>query len=121
MKKSASVWAAIIAMVAAGACSEVTFEGGGPVKITLISDRTTAKTGQNIAFDFDATGSILDGVIIVYGDGLADTIYTSGAMSAHGQFLHAYQATGTFAAVGTAYDAIRGQAEDTVVVRITGG
>ena len=121
MKKSAVVWTAIIAMVAAGACSEVTFEGGGPLSITLISDRTTAKTGQNIAFDFDATGAILDGVIIDFGDGVADTIYTSGAMGAHGQFLHAYASPGTFAAVGTVYDAVRGQAVDTVVVQITSG
>jgi hypothetical protein len=121
VKKNAAVWTAIIAMVAAGACSEVTFEGGGPVSITLISDRTTATTGQNITFDFDASGSILDGVIITYGDGLADTLYTTGAMSAHGQVLHAYGSAGTFTAVGTAYDAVRGQAMDTVVVRITGG
>ena len=121
MKRNAAVWSAIIAVVVAGACSEVTFEGGGPVSITLISDRATATTGQSIAFDFDAHGSILDGVIITYGDGLADTIYTSGSMTAHGQFLHAYESAGTFAAVGTAYDAVQGQAMDTVVVQITGG
>lgn len=115
------MWTAILAMVAVGACSDVTVEGGGPVSITLISDRTTATTGQNITFDFDATGTILDGVIVTYGDGLADTVYASGAMGAHGQFLHAYESAGTFAAVGTAYDAIRGQASDTVVVQITGG
>ena len=110
----------MFAMVVVGACSDVTFEGGGPVSITLISDRTTAKTGQNITFDFDATGSILDGVIIEYGDGVDDTIYTSGAMTAHGQFLHPYGSAGTFVAVGTAYDAVQGQAMDTVVVQITG-
>jgi hypothetical protein len=121
VKKTAVVWTAAIAMVAAGACSEVSFEGGGPVSITLISDRTTATTGQNIAFDVEARGSILDGVIIDFGDGVADTMYTSGAMGAHGQFLHAYESAGTFAAVGTAYDAVRGQASDTVVVQITGG
>ncbi|HSW31272.1 MAG TPA: hypothetical protein VLH75_17430 [Longimicrobiales bacterium] len=121
MKKTAVVWTAIIAVVTAGACSEVSFEGGGPVAITLISDRTTATVGQNIAFDVEARGSILDGVIITYGDGLADTMYTAGAMSAHRRFLYAYDSAGTFAAVGTAYDAIRGQASDTVVVQITGG
>ena len=74
MKKTAVVWTAVIAM-AAGACSEVSFEGGGPVSITLISDRTTATTGQNIAFDVEARGSILDGVIVDFGDGVADTMY----------------------------------------------
>ena len=121
MKKTAVVWVAILAMAAAGACSDVSFEGGGPVLVTLISDRTTATTGQNIAFDVEARGSILDGVIIDYGDGVADTMYTLGAMRASRQFLHAYESAGTFAAVGTAYDAIRGQASDTVVVQITGG
>jgi hypothetical protein len=121
VKKRAAVWTAIGAMVVAGACSSMTFEGGAPLSITLVSDRTAAATGQNIAFDFDAKGSILDGVIVTYGDGLADTLYTSGAMSAHGQFLHPYAAAGTFAAVGTAYDAVQGQAADTVIVTITGG
>ncbi len=121
MKRNAAVWAAVIALVVMGACREVTFEGGAPVSITLTSDRTTAKIGQDIIFDFDATGSILDGVTLEYGDGVADTVYASGAMTAHGQFLYAYASAGTFTAVGTAHDARQGPAMDTVIVQITGG
>ncbi len=121
MKKRAAVWTAVIALVVGGACREATFEGGAPLSITLISDRTTANTGENIAFDFDATGAMLDGVIVEYGDGLADTMYASGAMTAHGQFLHAYASAGTFMAVGTVYDALQGLAMDTVTVQITDG
>lgn len=121
MRRRVGVWVAAVALVVMGACREVTFEGGAPVSITLVSDRTTASIGQNITFDFDATGSILDGVIVTYGDGVADTVFTLGAMTAHGQFLYAYAAAGTFTAVGTAHDAIQGPATDTVIVQITGG
>jgi hypothetical protein len=121
MSRRATAWAAIALAVAAAACSEVTFEGGGPVSITLNADKTTAKVGQNVLFSFDAVGSILDGVTLDYGDAVADTMYTLGSVTAHGQFLHAYTAAGTYRAIGTAWDARQGPASDTVVIQITGG
>ncbi|NJD19978.1 MAG: hypothetical protein FIA95_11950 [Gemmatimonadetes bacterium] len=121
MKRSCCLPLAVALAAVLAACSDVTFEGGGPLTIKLIADRTTASVGQNVTFDFDATGSILDGVVVDYGDGVADTMYTSGAMSAHGQFLHAYSAAGTYNAVATVFDAVQGQDSATVAIRITGG
>jgi len=121
MSTRAAVWAAVAAVaLGATACSEATFEGGAPVRIDLTADRTSAKVGQNITFTFNAYGSILDGVIVAYGDGIADTLYTAGAMSARGQFLHAYENAGTFTAVGTVWDGRQGPASDTLVIQITG-
>lgn len=123
MNRKAAAWVAAIAAVVAGAgaCSNVTFEGGGPVSIELTADRTTAKTGQDVNFLADAVGAILDGIVLAYGDGEADTLFTSGSQTAHGRFVHAYEATGTFSVVGTVYDGRQGPASDTVVIQVTGG
>ncbi len=44
------IWAAALAaVVGAVACSDITFEGGGPITLTLTADRTTAAKGQVLA------------------------------------------------------------------------
>lgn len=121
MKRRWCLPLAVALAAALAACSNVTFSGGGPLSIKLITDRTTAKVGQNVAFDFDASGSVLDGVVVAYGDGVADTLFASGAMSAHGQFLHPYTAVGTYTAVATVYDAVQGQDSAKVAIQVTGG
>jgi hypothetical protein len=112
---------ALVPAALLGACSDTTFEGGGPVSIELSVDRTTARTGQDVTFTYDAKGTVLTGVIVEFGDGATDTMDTAGAQKAHGRFIHAYRTVGTFTAVGTAYDASQGPATDQVVVQVTGG
>jgi len=111
---------ALVPTAVLGACSDTTFETGGPVSIELTADRTTARTGEDVRFTFEAEGSALSGVIIDYGDGVADTMSTHGAREARGQFVHAYVVVGTFTAVGTAIDAREGPAADGVVIQVTG-
>ncbi len=120
---SAKWWAAAltVALAASAGCSDVTFEGGSPVTISLSADRATASVGENVLFVYDARGSILDGVTVAYGDGVADTAYTSGALSARGEFLHAYGLSGSFTAVGVVYDAVQGSDTATVVIQVTEG
>jgi hypothetical protein len=121
VKKISRIALAAVVVMAAGACTDTTFAEGGPVSIELSADRTTARTGENVTFTFDAKGGVLSGIVVEYGDGKADTMSTSGAQTAQGRFIHAYAAAGTFTAVGTAIDARQGSATDQVVIQVTGG
>lgn len=112
---------ATLALAASAACSDITFEGGGPLTLELTADRTSANVGQQVTFDFDAVGSILVGVIVTYGDGGSDTTDTFGSQSASGSFIHAFGEAGSFRVVGTVFDNIQGQAADTVVVQVVEG
>ena len=111
---------ALLAVPAWLACSEVTFEGGGPVSITLTADRTAAAPGDSISFSYDATGSVIVGVVLRYGDGSVDSLSTSGAQKASGRFVHAFSAAGSYTVVGTLVDNVQGTATDQVLVQIGG-
>lgn len=122
MKRRAKSWAAVLAVIAlSAACSDVTFEGGGPVSISLTADRASAVVGQDVTFTYDVTGELLDRVTIEYGDGVADTIVTNGAQSAHGRAVHAYDTAGSFTVLGVAYDGVQGPDSATVAIQVTGG
>jgi len=118
----AKAWTAMLAVVlGAAACSDLTFEGGGPVSITLTATPTTVATGADVTFTYDLKGEFLDGVTLDFGDGAADTAFAPGAQSAHGSFVHAYDAAGAFTAIGVAYDGRQGPDSATVVIQVTGG
>ena len=122
MKTKAKSWIVLVALaVGATACSDLTFEGGGPVSITLTATPTTVATGTDVTFTYDIAGEFLDGVTLDYGDGAADTAYAQGAQSAHGKFVHAYDASGSFTAIGVVYDGRQGPDSATVVIQVTGG
>ncbi len=120
MKTISRAVVATVLAAALGACTDVTFEGGGPLTFELTADRTTARTGQDVTFSFTAKGAALDGVIVAFGDGKADTMQTANATTASGRFVHAYATVGTFTAVGSVWDAQQGPATDQVVIQITG-
>lgn len=111
---------ALLAVPAWLACSEVTFEGGGPLSFTLTADRTTAAPGDSITFSYNAVGSIIAGVVMDYGDGTADSLNTSGAQTASGRFVHAFSSAGSYTVVGTLIDNLQGPASDQVVVQVGG-
>ena len=112
--------AALVAALGAVACSEITFEGGGPITLTLTADRTTAAKGQDVTFTYDVTGELIEGVTLDFGDGDVDTTFTLSAQSASGRFVHAYSAAGTFTAVGVAHDSRQGPDSARVVIQVTG-
>lgn len=120
MKRIARAVAAVVLAATLGACTDVAFEGGGPLTFDLTADRATARTGQDVTFSFTAKGTALDGIIVDFGDGKADTLQTANATTASGRFVHAYATVGTFTAVGTVWDAQQGPATDQVVIQITG-
>ena len=111
---------AFVAVLVCGACSEITFEGGGPVTLTITPDRTTVPVGGTVTFDFSAKGSILIGVIMDYGDGESDSLDTAGAQTASGRFVHSFHAPGTFTVVGTLLDNLQGSVKTEVQITVGG-
>jgi len=103
------------------ACSDVVFEGGGPLRITLSAEPASPRAGQEARLSYDAIGSMLVGVIVDFGDGTADTVDTFGAQTASGYFLHTYQAPGTFTVIGSVYDNLQGPASSELTLQVTAG
>lgn len=109
MKRSSRFALCVLATVPLWlACSDVLFEGGGPLSITLSADKTTLVAGDTVSFSYDAVGTILQGVIMQYGDGVSDSVSTSGAQTVQGHFVHVYPTAGTFTATATVYDGQQG-------------
>jgi hypothetical protein len=108
-----------LALAVLVACSEISSEGGGPVSITLTADRTTAPVGGEIVFSFEAKGTSISGVIVEYGDGVADSVVAFGAVTAAGELLHTYSGPGNYQVDGRVEDAVRGVARDQLTVTIT--
>lgn len=122
MRKSSRI--ALCALVVAPlwlACSDVTFEGGGPLSITLSADQTAPTAGGTVTFSYDAVGSILVGIILDYGDGTADSVAASGAQTAVGHLAHTYEAAGTFTAEATVLDNLQGSATAQVQIQVSPG
>ncbi len=89
------------------------------LSIRLSATSAVATVGDPMQFNFEATGPLLVGVIVVYGDGVVDSIATTNVTSASGRFIHAFQTAGTFLVEGTVLDARDGTLADTVSVQIT--
>jgi len=113
------VAAVVLAVLAAWGCSNIKITGARPLSFTLDADRTSAPTGVEIEFHFEATGTYINGVILDYGDGISDSIPMSGAQSASGRRKHAYVVAGDYTVIGTLDDSAEGPVTDTVPVTIT--
>lgn len=111
--------AVVIAALAAWACSDIKITGGQPLSFTLDADRTSAPTGVEIEFQFRATGTYLNGVILEYGDGAVDSIVMNGAQSASGRRKHAYDVAGPYQVIGTLEDAVEGPLTRQLSVEVT--
>ena len=111
---------AFVAALVLGGCSEITFEGGGPVTITITPDRTTVPVGGAVTFDVSAKGSILIGVVMTYGDGSSDSLEMAGAQTASGRFVHAFDTPGTYTVVGSLLDSVQGTVTAEVQVVVSG-
>jgi len=107
-------------MLCVGACSDVTFEGGGPVTIQLSADRTSVPAGGSVTFTFEATGTYLNGVVVDYGDGVVDSVSTLGAQTAAGSVSHSFGLPGSYTVVGRAEDGVTGTATAEVVIQVGG-
>lgn len=103
------------------ACSEVTVSGGQPVSLELAVDKAAATVGEDVSVAVAARGTSLNGVVVEYGDGAADSLAAFGAVSAQTTFVHQYAEPGTFVIRGRAEDGPTGTARDSATVVITGG
>jgi hypothetical protein len=89
--------------------------------LTITPDRTTAATGQTFDFFYDAQGRSLGGMVIDYGDGSpADSTELSGAVTATGHKLHAYEMPGAYIVSGRLEELNGSSVEATVTVNVTG-
>jgi hypothetical protein len=91
-----------------------------PTALTLTPDRTSAQTGQDFEFRYDAQGRSLAGLIIDYGDGGLDSIGLQGAVTATGGRVHAYETPGTYVVTGRLEEFLGGVVNAEVTVSVTG-
>ena len=105
-------------MIAAGviACSD-SLE---PLPFTMGLEASAATTvpGDSLTFTVSAQGGSLIGVDIDFGDGNVDQYATAGARTARVLFRHAYTAAGTYTVRATAHEALEGQKDATVEIRV---
>lgn len=111
-------WTLVASVVALLACSEVTVEGGGPLTFSLTADQTTGSVGTELTFRYQAGGTALDGIVVEYGDGTADSVAAFGAQTASGFVTHAFAAAGTYVVEGRV-EQFGQRLEDEVEVQIT--
>ena len=100
-----------------GACST---ESLAPLRlnIEIEASRITAARGDSISFLVTAEGGQLLGLITTYGDGTEDQFVTGGARTARVTFRHAFSAAGTYQVHATVTDAVAGQEDASIAVRI---
>jgi len=109
------------AVLCVAACSDITFTGGGPVTIQLSADKASVPEGGTVTFTYAAKGTYLNGVVIDYGDGVADSVFTQGSQKAEGVVSHQFALSGMYTVVGRAEDSATGTATAEVVIQVGGG
>jgi len=89
-----------------------------PLELTLTANRSAVAKGDTVDFSVQARGNALVGVVIDFGDSATDLKATGGATSARVTFRHPYGASGTYVARAVITDALEGEREATVEVRV---
>lgn len=100
-----------------GACSAETL-APLPLGIGIEASRITAAPGESISFAVTAQGGQLIGIATAYGDGTEDQFGTGGARTARVTFRHAFSAPGTYQVRATVTDALAGEKQASVEVRV---
>jgi hypothetical protein len=108
---------ALVLLVGLVACGDGSLDPL-PLEITVQASRATAAPGDAIAFVVTAQGGSLVGVAIDYGDSNTDLYGVGGARTARVTFDHAYEAVGTYHVLARVADAIAGEREATVEIRV---
>lgn len=86
--------------------------------VRLEAARTTVAPGDTIAFVVTAQGGNLFGVELDYGDSTTVQYATGGARTARVTFRHAYLTRGTYTARAVATDALAGQKDASLEIRV---
>ena len=102
MKVSPSTLPLFIALLlAVSGCLDDSITGTRPLTFSFSASPTTTSVGQTITFSYEGTGTLIQGVIVDYGDGVIDSVFTPGSVvEVSGALDHEYEATGTFQALG---------------------
>jgi PKD domain len=96
--------------------------GGGfeprALDVTITASRTTVGIGEAVGFVVDAQGGRLVNVVVDFADGVVNQVTVSSARTARVAFQHSYAAAGTYQVRATAFDAVDGSKEASVVVTV---
>ena len=116
VRKALGVSAALVVLAACGGSSFLEHV----LTISISATTTNAAVGEEVDFTFAATGPFVIGIIVAFGDGVADSLeITQGVTSASGGFTHAFDTVGAFLVEGTVVDAREGRLTDTLFIDIT--
>ena len=120
MRRPVTAFAALLVAVGAAACLDDDITGTRPLSFTLSSDVSSAPIGDSVTFTFTATGTSIFGVVLRYGDGVADTVVTQSSSTVEWtqSIKRAFPVAGDFDVVGRLETAV-GSRSDTVAVQIT--
>ena len=81
MKVSPSTPTLFIALlIAVSGCLDDSITGTRPLTFSFSASPTTASVGQTITFSYEGTGTLIQGVIVEYGDGAIDSVFTPGSV-----------------------------------------
>ena len=89
-----------------------------PLAIGITASRTTAAPGESIRFEVTAQGGQLLGITATWGDGTEAQAPTGGARTARVTFHHAFSAAGTYQVHTTVTDALAGQKQAAIEIRV---
>jgi hypothetical protein len=104
-------------LAALGACGGSAL-APSPLTVGITASRSTAAPGDTITFVVTASGENLVGLALDYGDTGTDLYATSGARTARVTFKHAFAATGDFTVRVIATDAVAGQKDASIGIRV---
>jgi hypothetical protein len=107
----------LLLMACVGAC-DTSIAQPSSLDLTIVANRTTVARGETVTFDVNARGGQLLGFEMQYGDGGSDQLAAGGAQTARTTFQHAYSTAGTFTASVELSDAVLGQKEASVEIRV---
>jgi hypothetical protein len=100
-----------------GACGDASLDPL-PLQISIQAGRVTAAPHDPISFVVTAQGGNLLGVAIDYGDNTTEQYGAGGARTALVTFSHVYSAAGTYEVRARVTDAIAGDKDATVEIRV---
>ena len=112
-------WGIVMTLALAVACSSSSVSGLRELAISITATPTTAAVNTPVQFRYDAMGAQLSGIVVAYGDGVADSVATFGASTAGGQLTHTYSAPGMFQVEATVIAGNGNRASNSTSVEIT--
>lgn len=100
-KTTRSALVLIALMLAGSGCLDDSITGTRPLTFSFSADPTSASVGQTIIFSYQATGTRIQGIIVEFGDGAVDSVFTPGTVVlVSGTMEHEYTTAGAFEVVG---------------------